>query len=192
MNIDDYSAVKRHLLTFGKQRLEQSGKRLSDGTRARKKTGNTWFEMQDTCAYHAEFAKPKLFWMDVSPGARFAYSDTEMFCNNKGFLLTGDSLRYLCAVLNSSIITWFVRRTARTTGVGLSQWEKFVVERIPVPRVGKAERTLLGELINRILAVQEMDAGADAVSIEREVDQLVFGLYGLTPREVLAVEESIS
>ena len=37
ISIDDYPAVKRHLLTFGKARLEQSGKRLPDGTRSRKK-----------------------------------------------------------------------------------------------------------------------------------------------------------
>ena len=38
VSIDDYPAVKKHLLNFGKARLEQSGKRLSDGTRSRKKT----------------------------------------------------------------------------------------------------------------------------------------------------------
>ena len=61
VSIDDYPAVKKHLLTFGKARLEQSGKRLSDGTRSRKKTSNAWYEMQDTCAYHADFAKEKLY-----------------------------------------------------------------------------------------------------------------------------------
>ena len=40
LNIDDYPAVKRHLLSFGKQRLEQLGKRLPDGARSRKKTAN--------------------------------------------------------------------------------------------------------------------------------------------------------
>ena len=34
LNIDDYPAVKRHLLSFGKRRLEQSGKRLPNGERS--------------------------------------------------------------------------------------------------------------------------------------------------------------
>ena len=40
LNIDDYPAVKRYLLSFGKQRLEQAGKRLPNGERSRKKTSN--------------------------------------------------------------------------------------------------------------------------------------------------------
>ena len=71
LDIDDYPAVREYLLSFGKARLEQSGLRLPDGTlsrgrrlpdgaRARKKTGHTWYEMQDTCAYYEEFAGEKL------------------------------------------------------------------------------------------------------------------------------------
>ena len=41
--------------------------------------------------YHEEFAKEKLFWMDMSNRGRFAYSDVEMHCNDKGFILTGAS-----------------------------------------------------------------------------------------------------
>ena len=114
LSIDDYPAVKRHLLSFGRERLEQSGKRLSNGTRSRKKTRNDWYEMQDTCAYHEEFKSEKLFWMDMTPRGRFSYSDDEIYCNDKGFLMTGASLKYLCAVLNSSLIAWLMKSTALT------------------------------------------------------------------------------
>ena len=118
LNIDNYPAVKRHLLSFGKRRLEQSGKRLPNGERSRKKTSNAWFEMQDTCAYHEDFAKEKLFWADMAAEGRFAFSVDEAYCNDKGYIMTGASLKYLCAVLNSSLITWWVRNMAATTGMG--------------------------------------------------------------------------
>ena len=57
--------------------------------------------MQDTCAYHAEFVKEKLFWIDLTEEGRFAYDDGEMFCVNSAYMLTGNSLKYLSAVLNS-------------------------------------------------------------------------------------------
>ncbi|MXW79393.1 MAG: hypothetical protein F4Z57_10515, partial [Gemmatimonadetes bacterium] len=66
LNIDDYPAVKRHLLSFGKARLEQSGKTLPNGTKSRKKTVHAWYELQDTCAYHEVFKKEKLIWMDLT------------------------------------------------------------------------------------------------------------------------------
>lgn len=54
-NIDDYSAVKKHLLSFGKEKLEQTGTTYNKGTlsefTSRKKTNNKWFETQDSIAY---------------------------------------------------------------------------------------------------------------------------------------------
>ena len=55
LDIENYPAIKRHLLTYGKARLEQAGKKLPDGSKSRKRTPHAWFELQDTCAYHAEF-----------------------------------------------------------------------------------------------------------------------------------------
>lgn len=53
-NIDDYPAIKNYLLSFGKEKLEQSGKKDIGGIKgnnARKRTNNKWFETQDTIAY---------------------------------------------------------------------------------------------------------------------------------------------
>ena len=53
-DIELYPAVKRHLLSFGKERLEQTGKTYTiDGekVKARKKTNNKWFETQDSISY---------------------------------------------------------------------------------------------------------------------------------------------
>jgi hypothetical protein len=41
-----YPAVKQHLLSFGYDRLKQTGE-----LGARKKTNNQWFETQDTISY---------------------------------------------------------------------------------------------------------------------------------------------
>ena len=101
LNIDDYPAVKSHLLSFGKQRLEQSGKRLPNGARARKKTANAWFEMQDTCAYHGDFTKEKAVldracqcWALRLRQREGFYGEATTFV-----LMTGESIKYLCAVL---------------------------------------------------------------------------------------------
>ncbi|MDR2972665.1 MAG: hypothetical protein LBU83_12190 [Bacteroidales bacterium] len=46
INIEKYPTVKQHLLSFGYNRLKQTGEQG-----ARKKTNNQWFETQDTIAY---------------------------------------------------------------------------------------------------------------------------------------------
>jgi len=188
LDIDDYPAVKDHLSSFGKDRLAQSGSKLADGSKSRKKTQHAWFEVQDSIAYHEEFTKEKLFWMDMSPVGRFAYSREEMYCNNKGFMMTGTSLKYLCAVLNSKLITWVVKNTARTTGEGLTQWEKFMIERLPIPRIGPAEEQPFICLVDDTLAAKAADPSADTSEQEAEIDSLVYRLYNLTGKEIIAVE----
>lgn len=53
-NIEEFPAVKAHLLSFGKERLEQTGKKYiinGEEIKARKKTSNKWFETQDSISY---------------------------------------------------------------------------------------------------------------------------------------------
>ena len=45
-------------------------------------------------------------------------------------------------------------------------------------------------LVERIPAAKKRDPGADTTALEREIDQLVYKLYDLTPEEIAIVEES--
>ena len=192
IDIDDYPAVKRYLLKFGRERLEQSGQSLGGGITARKRTNNLWFETQDSVAYHDEFKREKLFWMDMSPEARFAFSDGVTYCNDKGFILTGSSLKYLCAVLNSSTVTWMVTNFALTTGEGLTQWKKFTVENIPIPKIEPLERQPFVRLVDVIITTKDTEQDADTAAEEGEIDRLVYDLYGLNQQEIAAVRKVTS
>ena len=176
--IDDYPSIKEHLDSFFPDLSNRQDK------------GKTPYNLRN-CAFYEEFAREKLFWMDMSPIGRFAYSDTEMYCNDKGFLLTGQSLKYLCAVLNSYITTWVLRNNALTTGMGLIQWKKFVVERLPIPKVTAAKQRPFVQLVDQILEAKDADPNADTSELENEIDRLVYDLYGLTDEEKTAVERSL-
>ncbi len=43
---------------------------------------------------------------------------------------------------------------------------------------------------DRILAAKQRDASADTSALEREIDELVYALYGLTPEEIKIVEDA--
>ena len=173
IDIDDYPVVKEHLDRYYVRLAKRYDK------------GRTPYNLRN-CAYHEDFTKEKLLWMDMSPTGRFAYSDTEVYCNNKGFMMTGGPLKYLCAILNSALVTWLMRHTARTTGVGLTQWEKFTVERLPIPKIGPDGQAPLIQLTDRILC--EVEGGLrDTAALEEEIDRLVYELYELTDSEIRAI-----
>ncbi|MFH1670078.1 MAG: hypothetical protein ABIA92_00645 [Patescibacteria group bacterium] len=44
--------------------------------------------------------------------------------------------------------------------------------------------------VDRILAAKERDPKADTTAWKREIDRLVYELYGLTKKEINLVEES--
>ena len=150
-----------------------------------KKTANAWYEMQDTCAYHEQFTKEKLFWADMAAKGRFAFSKEEAYCNNKGYILTGGSLKYLCAVLNSSLITWWVRNMAATTGMGLTEWTIVTVERLPIPKINRDRQLPFVQLVDSILHTND-SSREDGMKLESQVDDLVYELYGLNAEEVRA------
>ena len=191
LNIDGYPAVKRYLLSFGKRRLEQSGRQLPNGTRSRKKTTNAWFEMQDTCAYHDDFTKEKLLWIELVNNGRFAYDNSGLYGEATTFLLTGECLKYLCAVLNSKLIRWFLEQLAPTSGMGTLRWKKVYVERLPIPRVTSPKQKRLSQLVDRILEAKATDPDADTTETEAEIDQKVYQQYELTSSEIAEVQQRL-
>lgn len=174
IDVDDYPAVKAHLNGYFPQLAKRYDK------------GRTPYNLRN-CAYHADFAKEKLFWADMATKGRFAFSEEESYCNNKGYIMTGKSLKYLCAILNSSLVTWWVRSIAATTGMGLTEWTIVTVERIPVPEISAAKQRPFMRLIEQILAAKDTNPAADTAAWETEIDSLVHELYGLTTEETQAI-----
>ncbi len=175
IDIEDYPAIKSYLDKFY-TRLEK-----------RQDKGVTPYNLRN-CAYHEVFKKEKLFWMHLSPSGRFTYSDSEtIFCNQKAFVVTGNSLKYLCAILNSHLVTWQIKNIAVTTGMGLTQWDKFVVECLPVPKISTANQRAFTDLVDEILKAKASNPIANTDEQEVEIDRLVYALYGLTEKEISAI-----
>ena len=83
-DIEQFPAVKQYLLSFGKERLEQTGKTYiinGEKTKARKKTNNKWFETQDSISYWEDFSKPKIVWGNLNLTASYAMIQDNSFIN---------------------------------------------------------------------------------------------------------------
>ena len=171
IEIDDYPAVKALL----DESYDQLAKRHDKG--------RTPYNLRN-CAYYEEFSREKLFWIDLSDEGRFSYDADGIFCVNSAYMMTGVSLKYLCAVLNSSLVTWFMQNSALNSGMGTARWVRFTVERIPVPIIDIASQQPFIRAIDKILDASRL--GADTTAWEEAVDGLVSELYGLTEDELRA------
>ena len=143
-NIDDYPTLKQFLLSFGIERLEQTGKEYiinGEKFKARKKTNNKWFETQDSISYWDEFSKPKIVWAELSrTGNSFAYSDDGAMVLNTCYILSFNDnefhekeLNTLLGFLNSNVALFYLDIISSKLDETGWRWLKQFVELIPVP-----------------------------------------------------------
>ena len=177
IKINDYPNIREHLSQYYSILSKKSG-------------SNPWYVLQGSTSdtLNSMFSKEKLFWADMSNIGRFSYSDTEMYCNNKGYIMVGDSLKYLCSVLNSSLIAWYIQNTAATTGMGLTEWTVVTVKRIPVPKISDKDQKPFISLVDEIISAKSKDLYANTQRFEHQLDNLVYKLYNLTNKEIAIVK----
>ena len=147
VDVSRYPAVERHLHRF------------MPALKQRQDRGDTPYNLR-SCAYHAEFEKPKLLWNELAKYGRFALDREGHYCNNTVFFLAGPHLTWLCAVLNSFVARKWMSWTARTSGMGTTRWEKGYVEGIPVPVPSSDRLGAVETLIQRIAQGPDRTGGA--------------------------------
>lgn len=132
VDIEHYNAVKDHLLSFGKERLEQSGVKG-----ARKKTPNKWYETQDTINYYKEFSKPKIMYPNMTSLFPFIYDEKGFFGNDKTFIITANdesvNLKFFTAILNSKLCKLWIWYNCPELQGGTREIRKVYFENFRIP-----------------------------------------------------------
>jgi adenine-specific DNA-methyltransferase len=95
-------------------------------------------------------------------------------------------LRYLLAILSSTAVNYYFRQRFP----GNNHIPSNQLAQIPIPASEKTAQAELVRLVDRILAAKRSDPAAVTSALEREIDQEVYRLYGLTPNEIKVVEGS--
>ena len=192
LKIENYPAIKNYLEVFGK-RLHQTGEQG-----CRKKTGNKWFETQDQISYVQEFKKEKIIFSEIVSEPQFQYDTNGFYPEATLFMITGESLKYLIALLNSKPVTYFFK-TFYAGGelVGKYRYKKAFLENLPIPKISPEQQQPFIELVDKILASkactpENKNAGVQAslacAELEREIDEMVYALYGLSDDEIKSVK----
>lgn len=113
------------------------------------------------------------------------------------------SLRFLLGVINSSFASWFVRLIAlELTAGAFTKIRTNQFGRLPIPTDTKASghHDRLVALVDKMLALTPAFRAANSdtekatlknalTKTDREIDQIVYQLYGLSPEEISLVED---
>ena len=186
-NIDEYPAVKQYLLSYGIERLEQTGKIYNvngEKIKSRKKTNNKWFETQDSISYWEDFNKPKIVWGEISDRSKFVYESRGKFIPEATtFLMVGNHLPYLYCVLNSPLSEWFFSKVGTTTGVGTVRWKKYTIQQLLLPRISDKQNNIFENYVELYFK-----GSLQTCDFAKKVNTEIYKLVGMTDIEIDYVE----
>ena len=183
IDIELYPAVKQHLLSFGYDRLKQTGDKGS-----RKKTNNQWFETQDSISYWEDFYRQKIVWKIIGDQMAFFIDNKNFIVNNACYILTGNYLEYLVIILNSKIIKWYSYLTnMNKTGVGDMQVGAQNVVLFPIPILTENEQKPFKALLQKILLAKQNNE--DSTELEKLSNNLVYSTYNLIDEEIKFIDQ---
>ena len=186
-DIEMYPAVKKYLLSFGMERLEQTGKtHIVNGkkVKARKKTNNKWFETQDSISYWEDFNLPKIIWKRVGSIIRFSYNDNRAFGLDSTCFAIGKNIEFICCVLNSPM-GHYLLKDAPKTGTGDLLISVQAVEPIKAPMITREQNYVFEKALKELIH-------CSSTNKEKEISHKIFDLYNLSLDERKYIESNFT
>jgi adenine-specific DNA-methyltransferase len=147
-----------------------------------------WYALQ-RCAnsYFEDFEKDKIIYSEISQEPSFYLDLNKMYIGNTAYILVGDNLKYLLALLNSSFVT-YIFSNFYSTKLGQKGYRYLAqyMDKLPIPKIQDKEQIPFEILADKIIEKKVKEE--DTKELEDEVDLMVYKLYELSFDEVLVID----
>ncbi|CAM3981027.1 site-specific DNA-methyltransferase (adenine-specific) [Flavobacterium branchiophilum] len=172
----EYNSLYLHLVNYKSSLIKRMDK------------GDFWWELR-ACAYLDDFEKEKIIFTKASKVKSFALDYSGNYLQNTSYFISGDNLRYLTAVLNSRFIHFSFLNFYQSGGI---EGEITIqsINNIPIPKINELNQQPFINKVDQILSLKKDNPVADTSALEREIDLMVYELYGLSEEEIGIVEKS--
>ncbi|MCG2715734.1 MAG: hypothetical protein L6422_05525 [Candidatus Marinimicrobia bacterium] len=122
----------------------------------------------------------------------FAYDNNGHFLPSNGYILTSKEIpvKYLLTLINSKLMEFYFGFIGIMTAGGAYTLKHETVAEFPIKLIDNNKQLPYINLVNQILNQKRSSPYANTNKLEKEIDQLVYQLYGLTPEEIAVVEGS--
>ena len=162
VRIEDYPAIKAH--------LDHYWSKIKD----RADQGDTPYNLRN-CAYLEDFSRPKIIWKRIGSILRFSYDESGAFGLDSTCIATGAHIPYICCILNS-LMGHYLLKDSPKTGTGDLLVSVQAINPVKVPYSEESEK--------RLTALLQKNLSQDQISIDEDVNRIVFSSYGLSKEEI--------
>ncbi len=186
---DTYPAIANYLEPF------------RDKAEKRWDKGDYWWELRP-CAYYDEFEKSKIIYPNICSRPEFTLESDRQFTNQKCYIIASDD-KYLLGILNSRIMMFYFQTTIpKLRGdyyePGYAFMKSFPIRTIDFDNPDDVQmHNKMVELVDTMLELHRQLQGSVLIrrevlemqieATDKEIDALVYRLYGLTDGEIKIV-----
>ena len=191
----EYPAIANHLAPFATKAEKRCDK------------GDYWWELR-ACEYYSVFELPKIIYPEICPKPEFTFDDSKYFANNKCFIIPRAD-KFLLGILNSKLMYFLFETNLPKLRAGFFMPAYVVLKNFPIYTIDfdnpddKTRHDRMVTLVTEMLELHKHLSHAktdqekriitqEIGSTDRQIDSLVYGLYGMTADEIAVVEESVS
>ena len=192
--IDLYPAVKEYLLSFGMERLEQTGKEYiinGEKIKSRKKTNNKWFETQDSISYWDDFSQPKIIYMEIQtdnekdgyPFPCFSYDRGDKIVLNTAYILSSHTvdIRYILGFINSRVGRFLTKLYVSQLQERQYRMLAQYVVNFPIPKISSDE-------MDFIIKAVDSNVNNTSLELEKRINRAVCSWYNFNAEELDYIE----
>ncbi|NTV47919.1 MAG: restriction endonuclease subunit R, partial [Chlorobiales bacterium] len=204
IDIEEYPAIKEHLLQFKEQLMPKPKNWNGKFWKGRKEGSYKWFEIQDSIDYYPEFEKPKIIYPNICKQPEFTFDENLLYTNQKCFIIPIPD-KYLIGVLNSKVTMFLFQIILPKLRGDFFEPSYVYFKDFPIRKLDltkkqeKAVHDKLVRLVNEMLkSKKELSATqlgyrktqleSEIDALDRQIDALVYELYGLSEEEIALVE----
>lgn len=144
------------------------------------------------------FTGEKIFALRKCTQPTFTYTDFDSYVSATFYAIKTDriNLKYLIALLNSKLMAFWLRHKGKMQGNNY-QIDKEPILDLPIYKASDNEQRPLINLVDEILSITEgqnylgdSEKQMQVKTIEKQIDDIVYKLYGLTEDEIKIIENS--
>jgi hypothetical protein len=191
-----YPAIFRHLEMYETQLKKRGQCRYANSSRVNSGEypgQHHWLELDNNLRdeYLGEFEKEKIVFAEIVFDSAFYFDDTKVYPEATAFVLTGDRIKCLTALLNSELLTFVFR--AFYAGGDLRgntfRYKKTFLQNLPVIKPDNITISFLENLVGYIQFGKNKKLNLQSAYFEQLIDGLVYELY--FPDEIKAASKEI-
>jgi hypothetical protein len=144
-----------------------------------------------------KFEQPKLSSMEICANhPNVTLNHEKLYHTTKAYSWvkkeeTKESYEYLLAIANSKILWWFLKITGDTLQGDARTFKTNYLNPFPLPKKLTNEfDSKISKKVIEVLSLKKDNPAADTMALEREIDVMVYALYGLSEEEIEIIENS--